>query len=84
MEGPVTPDALTASYRLIVLLPLVCGILQLLAWSKFDLSGERLRLVTAASRAPTSSTSHHAVVTRDDCSLFEARPNKDDDDGRKL
>ena len=56
MEGPVTAVALCSSYRLAVLLPVVCGSLQLLAWTQFDLSGDRLRLVAAALGRPVSSS----------------------------
>ena len=66
MRGDVTPPVLEAVYRLVGLLPVVCGVLQLAAWSRFDLTSERLRLVSESvgqsidgSRAPSSESQVH-------------------------
>ena len=39
----MTAEALAAAYRLVCLLPLGCGVLQLAAWRFFDLHGEKLQ-----------------------------------------
>uniref|UniRef100_A0A7S2JHL0 Uncharacterized protein n=1 Tax=Haptolina brevifila TaxID=156173 RepID=A0A7S2JHL0_9EUKA len=55
MRGPVSPEALAAVYRLVGLLPVCCGVLQLLAWSRFDLYGDRLKQVSSSSAALATS-----------------------------
>ena len=57
MRGAVTPNVLRAVYFLVVLLPTTTGLVQLLAWSQFDLTGERLRRVAASDFGSTATSS---------------------------
>jgi Na+/melibiose symporter-like transporter len=69
MRGDVTPAVLAATYRLVALFPTVCGLLQLLAWSRFDLVGERLRYVSAKTDERAAA---HVVASESQAHLGES------------
>eukprot|EP00811_Abedinium_folium_P000166 NODE_10151_length_1373_cov_8.131621.p1 GENE.NODE_10151_length_1373_cov_8.131621~~NODE_10151_length_1373_cov_8.131621.p1 ORF type:complete len:401 (+),score=107.74 NODE_10151_length_1373_cov_8.131621:123-1205(+) len=50
MTGPVTEEALTATYRLVLGFPVFLGVVQLLAWRYFDLHGEKLATIQAENK----------------------------------
>mmetsp|Transcript_90334 Transcript_90334/g.170310 ORF Transcript_90334/g.170310 Transcript_90334/m.170310 type:complete len:490 (+) Transcript_90334:91-1560(+) len=45
MRGPVTESSQLAAFRLMIGFPVLCGFLQILAWSFYDLRGEKLKQI---------------------------------------
>ena len=75
MHGEVSSEVLRAVYYLVAAVPLACGVVQLLAWSAFDLHGERQRLVTEwsarVSAQPTPNGSVGAALRSESCAHLD-------------